>query len=126
LAVKALLDSVSPALSSELERIDARPQKGMVKFIFDDDYWEVQVDAMTGKILQIDQRRSDILENIHDGTILDVLFNTKGDVFKLSYTTIMGISLLLLVTSGFWLWIGQKRMRKYRQTINEPYERPRD
>jgi hypothetical protein len=110
----------------ELERIDARPQKGMVKFIFDDDYWEVQVDAMTGKILQIDQRRSDILENIHDGTILDVLFNTKGDVFKLSYTTIMGISLLLLVTSGFWLWIGPKRMRKYRQTINEPYERPRD
>ena len=112
IAVKALHDSVSASLSEELERIDARPQKGMVKFVFADDYWEIQLDGTTGKVLLIARRRSDIIENIHDGTILDVLFNTKNDQFKLSYTTIMGLSLLMLTISGFWLWYGPKRLRK--------------
>jgi uncharacterized iron-regulated membrane protein len=115
IAVKALHDSVSANLSDELERIDARPQKGMLKFVFADDYWEVQLDGTTGKVLLIDRRRSDIIENIHDGTILDVLFNTKNDQFKLSYTTIMGLSLLMLTLSGFWLWYGPKRLRKQKR-----------
>jgi hypothetical protein len=115
IAVKALHDSVSPGLSDELERIDARPQKGMVKFVFADDYWEIQLDGTTGKVLLIDRRRSDIIENIHDGTILDVLFNTKNEQFKLSYTTIMGLSLLMLTLSGFWLWYGPKRLRKQKR-----------
>ncbi len=119
IAVKALRDSVSPALSAELERIDARPQKGMVKFVFEDDYWEIQVDGTTGNVLQITKRKSDIIENIHDGTILDVLFNTKNDQFKLSYTTIMGLSLLMLTISGFWLWYGPKRLRSLKKKSNE-------
>ncbi|HMK05440.1 MAG TPA: PepSY-associated TM helix domain-containing protein [Ferruginibacter sp.] len=112
IAIRALHDSVSPKLSPELERIDARPQKGSVKFVFADDYWEVQLDGTNGKVLLVDRRRSDIIEHIHDGTILDVIFNTKKDQFKLSYTTIMGLSLLMLTLSGFWLWYGPKRLRK--------------
>ena len=115
IAVAALHDSISPELSAELERIDARPQKGMVKFVFADDYWEIQLDGTNGNILLIDRRRSDFIENIHDGTILDVIFNTEGDQFKLSYTTIMGLSLLMLTISGFWLWYGPKRLRRMRK-----------
>ena len=115
IAVKVLHDSISPTLSPDLERIDARPSKGIVKFVFEDDYWEIQLDGTTGKTLQINRRTSDIIENIHDGTILDVLFNTKNDQFKLSYTSIMGLALLLLTASGFWLWYGPKRMRKLKQ-----------
>jgi len=119
IAIKTLHDSVSPKLSTELERIDARPQKGMVKFVFADDYWEVQLDGTNGKVLLVDRRRSDIIENIHDGTILDVLFNTKKDQYKLSYTTIMGLSLLMLTLSGFWLWYGPKRLRKKKRMDHE-------
>ena len=115
IAVRALHDSVSVSLSDELERIDARPQKGMVKFVFADDYWEIQLDGTTGKVLLVERRRSDIIENIHDGTILDILFNTENDQFKLSYTTIMGLSLLMLTISGFWLWYGPKRLRKQKR-----------
>ncbi|MEC5166086.1 hypothetical protein RCH18_001821 [Flavobacterium sp. PL11] len=115
IAVSALHDSVSKTLSTEIERIDARPSKGIVKFLFIDDYWEVQLDGTTGKVLQINRRNSDILENIHDGTILDVLFNTKNDQYKLSYTTIMGFALLALTGTGFWLWYGPKRLRKQKQ-----------
>ncbi|HQW83498.1 MAG TPA: PepSY domain-containing protein [Ferruginibacter sp.] len=115
IAVNTLHDSVSKDLSIELERIDARPSKGIVKFVFEDNYWEVQLDGTTGNVLQINRRRSDIIENIHDGSILDVLFNTKNDQFKLSYTTIMGVSLLMLTITGFWLWYGPKRLRKQKQ-----------
>lgn len=119
IAINTLHDSISPNLSTDLERIDARPSKGMVKFVFADDYWEVQLDGTNGNVLQINRRRSDIIENIHDGTILDVLFNTKNDQFKLSYTTIMGFALLLLTVTGFWLWYGPKRLRKQKQGDNK-------
>ena len=115
IAINALHDSISQNLSTTLERIDARPSKGIVKFIFADDYWEVQLDGTSGSVLNINRRRSDIIENIHDGTILDVLFNTKNDQFKLSYTTIMGLALLMLTVSGFWLWYGPKKLRKQKQ-----------
>ena len=115
IAINTLHDSISPNLSSELERIDARPSKGILKFVFLDDYWEVQLDGTTGKVMNINRRRSDIIENIHDGTILDVLFNTKNDQFKLTYTTIMGLALLMLTLSGFWLWYGPKKLRKQKQ-----------
>ncbi|NOT51791.1 MAG: PepSY domain-containing protein [Chitinophagaceae bacterium] len=112
IAVNTLRDSVSPGISPDLDRIDARPQKGTVKFVFSDRYWEIQVDGTTGKVLRIHKRTSDIIENIHDGTILDVIFNTKNENSKLSYTTIMGLSLLMLTLSGFWLWYGPKRLRR--------------
>ena len=119
IAINTLHDSISKKLSTDLERIDARPSKGMVKFVFADDYWEVQLDGTNGNVLQINRRRSDIIENIHDGTILDVLFNTKNDQFKLSYTTIMGLALLMLTVTGFWLWYGPKRLRKQKQSDNK-------
>ena len=112
IACKIAKDSISPTLSMELERIDARPDKGMVKFVFIDGYWGIQLDGATGKLLHIERRRSDFVENIHDGSILDYLFETKNEIFKLIYTTIMGLSLLLFTITGFWLWVGPKRMRK--------------
>jgi hypothetical protein len=103
-------DSISPALSLELERIDARPDKGMVKFVFIDGYWGVQLDGATGELLHIERRNSDFIENIHDGSILDYLFGTTSEQIKLVYTTIMGLSLLLFTITGFWLWFGPKAM----------------
>ena len=84
-AMEALHNSAGPGVSTALDRIDARPSKGMVKFIFTDHYWEVQVDAATGDILHVSKRNSDIIENIHDGSILDHLFRTREGYFKLIY-----------------------------------------
>lgn len=112
IACKVARDSISPTLSLELERIDARPDKGMVKFVFIEGYWGIQLDGATGKLLHIERRRSDFIENIHDGSLMDHFFETKNEIFKLMYTTIMGISLLLFTITGFWLWFGPKRMRR--------------
>lgn len=113
-AVSILHESISPDLSPELERIDVRKDKGMVKFVFVDHFWGVQLDGATGELLHIERRRSDFIENIHDGSILDYYFETDGEWIKLVYTTIMGLSLLTFTITGFWLWYGPKVMRRQR------------
>lgn len=114
-AVKIAREEISPDLSFEIDRIDVRPDKGMVKFIFVEDYWGVQLDLTTGEPLHIERRRSDFIENVHDGSILDSLFGISGGYIKLVYTTIMGLSLLTFTITGFWLWFGPKIMLKTRQ-----------
>lgn len=112
IACKILHDSVSKDLSLGLERIDVRNDKGMVKFVFTDHYWGVQIDGATGNLLHIERRRSDIVENFHDGSILDYLFDTKHEQIKLVYTSVMGLALMTFTITGFWLWFGPKRMRR--------------
>jgi len=111
-ACRILHDSVSSELSLELERIDMRPDKGMVKFVFIDEYMGIQLDCATGKLLHIETRRSDFIENIHDGSILDYFFKTDKEQIKLVYTSITGLSLFTFSVTGFWLWYGPKRMRR--------------
>ena len=93
-------DSISPKLSPEIDRIDIRPEKGIAKFICKKAYRGIQVDATTGALLLIEKRHSDLMEDIHDGSILDSVFGTDGEEIKSSYTAIMGLSLFLLVISG--------------------------
>lgn len=114
IAFATLRDSVSPALSTNLDRIDARPSKGMVKFVFENHYHEIQLDAANGEVLVVAKRRSDIIENIHDGSVLDHAFNTGNGIFKLFYTSILGIALFIFTLTGFWLWYGPKLMGKQR------------
>mgnify|MGYP006151334091 FL=1 len=106
-----LITKVDKSLSTELDRIDIRKDKGVVKFLYVDNYWEIQLDGQSGAVLQISQRRSDIFEDIHDGSFLDRYFKTNGEPIKLVYTSIMGISLFLFTVTGFWLWMGPKFIR---------------
>lgn len=111
-ALLVLQDSISPNLPTELDRIDIRKNKGTVKFIFKNHYWEIQLDGATGELLSVARRNSDLIEDIHDATILDRVFNTSQTQIKLIYTLIMGLALLLFTITGFWLWYGPKRLRK--------------
>ena len=105
------LKNAVPTVSRiQLDRIDIRQDKGVAKFIFDE-YYGIQIDGATGALLHIDQRRADLIENIHDASILDNYLDTGGYI-KLGYTTIMSLALLLFTVTGFWLWYGPKRMRQ--------------
>ena len=95
----------------EIKKIDIRESKGVIKFVFAD-YYGVQLDGSTGNLLLLERRYSDLIEEIHDGSVLDTYFKTTGNPIKLIYTTVMGIALLLFTITGFWLWLGPKRMRK--------------
>ncbi len=111
LANSYLASEVSPRLSTEINRIDVRQSKGMVKFVYDEHYYGVQLDGATGDLLHIGNRRSDLIENIHDGSIIDHYLGTKGWI-KLIYTSLMGLALFTFTVTGFWLWYGPKRMRR--------------
>jgi len=101
--------------SAAIDRIDIRPQKGIAKIVFADHFSELQLDCTTGEILAVNARYSDILEKIHDGSILDYFFQTSNEQLKLTYTTMVALGLLLLSFSGFWLWYNPKRMRKMKE-----------
>jgi len=51
----------------DVERLDVRPSKGIVK-VRCKNRWEVQIDTQTGEVLQVSVRRSDLIESIHDGS----------------------------------------------------------
>ena len=114
-AVVLLKDSISPDLSPDLDRIDIRKDKGMVKFIFENHTWEIQLDGATGTVLNIGKRHSDFIEDLHDGTVLDTWFNTSTKPLRVVYNSIMGLALLLFTITGFWLWYGPKRLKKHRK-----------
>lgn len=116
IAIQALKDSIGPNLSTKLSRIDIRKRKGILKFIYKEHHWEIQLDGATGAVLNIGRRHSDWIENVHDGSIVDGMLGISKGWFKLFYTTVMGLALLLFTITGFWLWYGPKRMRKEQRT----------
>ena len=52
-AAQFLRDSISPALSTDPERIDIRKDKGVIKLVYSDHFYEVQLDGVSGELLQI-------------------------------------------------------------------------
>lgn len=93
----------------DVDRLDVRPGKGVVKVRCKNRY-EVQIDTETAEILQVAFRRSDLIESIHDGTY----FN---DHFKLWVFLPAGIVLATLVITGLHLFLlpylaRRKRARK--------------
>lgn len=120
IALAYLHDSVSAGLSPELDRIDIRPGKGIAKYIFKNHYTGLQLDCASGKVLSVEKRKSDFIEDLHDGSILDDLFGTKDEPAKISYTLLMGVSLLMLIISGFWLWYGPKIIRRKKRGAEKP------
>ncbi|MTI38358.1 PepSY-associated TM helix domain-containing protein [Fulvivirga lutimaris] len=99
-------------ISLELSKVDARPDKGIVKVIYENHYNSVQLDAVTGEVLSYEFRTSDLVEHLHEGTIIDNYFGLPNGIFKLFYTTVLGMALMTFTITGFWLWYGPKVMRK--------------
>lgn len=96
-----------------LDRMDVRPDKGVIKYSFSNYYTGIQIDAATGQILLIEQRYSDLVEHIHDGSWVDRQLGLDSGVFKLIFTTIAGLGILTFCVTGFWLWYGPKLLRRY-------------
>ena len=51
----------------DIDRLDVRPSKGIVK-VQTVSRWELQIDSHTGDVLSSVYRRSDLIESLHDGS----------------------------------------------------------
>jgi uncharacterized iron-regulated membrane protein len=94
----------------DIDRVDFRPAKRVFKVRSEHNYSEIQVCAVTGSILSVDDRPSDLLESIHDGSFF------AGWVHDWLMPA-FAIALAFLAFSGLWLWIEpviRRRKRKKR------------
>ena len=83
----------------DIDRLDVRPGRGLAKVTLVS-RWEAQIDLGTGQLLQTAYRRSDLIEQIHDGSFFG------GDWTKLGLFLPAGIILLLLWCTGIWMvWV---------------------
>lgn len=81
----------------DIDRLDVRPGKGVVKVLLKS-HWEAQVDLGTGRVLQTAFRRSDVIEQIHDGSFF------AGDWTRYGVFLPAGVALMVLVASGSWMF----------------------
>ena len=92
----------------DIDRLDVRPSKGMVK-VRGKNRWEIQIDTQTGEVLQVAVRRSDLIESIHDGSYFH-------DRFKLWAFLPTGLILVIIVITGLYLFfLPHLAKRKRRQ-----------
>lgn len=81
----------------DIDRLDVRPGKGLVK-VTANNRWEVQVDLGTGAVLQAAYRRSDLIEQLHDGSWFH-------DAAKLWIFLPSGVIVLGLWATGMYLYV---------------------
>ncbi|NNF42390.1 MAG: hypothetical protein HKN62_04965 [Phycisphaerales bacterium] len=93
----------------DIDRIDVRPGDRVYKIRSEHHDAEVQVCAVTGAILSVDTRPSDLIERIHDGSFF-------GDWAHGWVMPAYAVALLFMVFSGWWLWIEPMvRRRRWRR-----------
>jgi hypothetical protein len=80
----------------DIDRLDVRPEKGIVKVQCRNRH-ELQLDLATGTVLSSTVRRSDFIESLHDGSYF-------GEYAKLAVFLPSALILLGLWASGMWLW----------------------
>jgi hypothetical protein len=114
-ALSYFRDSIHNGGEIVVDRIEAVPEKGVVKFTILPGYWGIQVDGASGEILHAGRRWSDFFEKVHDGSLVDQWLGLSSGAFKLFYTTLAGLALLVFTITGFWLWYGPIRMRRMKR-----------
>lgn len=119
LAIGASYMQDSLGKSPIIDRIDIRPDKGIAKIIFKEHFMEIQVDGYSGEILSVKKRNSDLIERIHDGSILDFVFQSNAESSKLIYSTVTSLVLVILGISGFYLWYNPRKIKRIKDnTLN--------
>ena len=94
--------------TEDIDRVDFRPDKRVHKVISVHHNSELQIDAVTGQILSDKVRRSDLLEQIHDGYFF-------GDWAHDWFMPLVAVGLFFLSASGLYLWL-QPTIRKKGKT----------
>lgn len=91
----------------DIDRLDVRPGKGVIK-VRGKNMWEVQVDQVSGEVLSVEYRRSDLIESLHDGSWFH-------DGAKLWVFLPSAVVLLVLWLTGIYLFLRPFLVRRGRK-----------
>jgi uncharacterized iron-regulated membrane protein len=98
----------------DIDRLDVRPSKGMLK-VRAQNRWEIQLDAETGKILQVAYRRSDLIESLHDGSffhdrVKTWVFLPSAFILAIMLLTGIYIFVIYLIIPFQWRTLRKKKI----------------
>jgi uncharacterized iron-regulated membrane protein len=104
--LKIALDQGHPdfATLDDIDRIDFRLGERVHKIRSAHHHAEMQIDAITGEVLSIDVRNSDLLEDLHDGSWF-------GELAHNWLWPVLSMALLTLVLTGLWMWASPRIKR---------------
>ena len=104
---KIVFDEKHPDFKNmeDIDRIDFRPGKRIFKVRSENNYCEIQVDAVNGKILSIAKRNSDMIEAWHDGSMF-------GEFVHQFIMPIVAIITVILTITGLYLWLAPAIKRR--------------
>jgi uncharacterized iron-regulated membrane protein len=104
LADLALRAAPPGATIADVDRMDVRPSDGFVKVrLRDPASTEVTLDLVDGRVLHVGPRGDAFMEKLHSGEAL-------GDGWVL-LSDAAAVALVVLLVSGYWLWLAPKRTR---------------
>jgi hypothetical protein len=101
---------------ADIDRIDFRPKQRVFKVRSRHHLAEIQVGAITGEVLSVSKRPSDLFEQIHDGSFF-------GDWVHDWLMPLASASLVVLIFSGYWVWLYPIARRRARRRRAEHRER---
>jgi len=104
------MDHPDFATVDDIDRVDVRPDARVYKLRSKHHHSEVQLCAVTGEVLSIATRRSDLIEELHDGSYFGAWLHDWGMV---AYA----VALAFLAFSGWWIWLAPK-LRKRRRSLD--------
>ncbi|MBW8014953.1 MAG: PepSY domain-containing protein [Planctomycetes bacterium] len=104
---KIVFDEKHPDFKNmeDIDRVDFRPGKRIFKVRSENNYSEIQVDAVNGKILSIAKRNSDKIEAWHDGSIF-------GEFVHQYIMPVVAIITVILTITGSYLWLAPAIKRR--------------
>jgi len=105
--VAAGIPELEIAAWEEFDRIDIRSDRGIAKFIAPN-RWEAQIDLVTLDVLSLEYRRSDLFEQIHDGSFF-------AEWVKTYIFLPVGVILLVLWGTGIWLFL-EPYLKRWQRT----------
>jgi uncharacterized iron-regulated membrane protein len=97
-------------LPTDIDRIDVRPGKAIYKVKSEHNYSEIQVDAVSGKVLSRATRNSDLIEKLHDGSFY-------GNWVHDWVMVLVSFALVYFTGTGLYLWLFPKLRRKRRRGL---------
>ena len=110
LTVVKTVESAQISSWDDIDRLDVRPSKGMLK-VRSNNNVEIQIDSGSGEVLQVAIRRTDFIESIHDGTF----FEKNANLWLMLPVALISIVLLI---SGVILFFVPYLKRKNVKTIS--------
>ncbi len=108
-----LLNQLAKTKFKKSEKAEVKISKGSVIFYYKEAY-SIQINAANGAPILVEKKFGGIIQDIHDGAILDSWIVNKSSAFKKGYSIIMGLSLLLLTITGTYLWYKPNLIKKNR------------